>query len=163
MVPPATIRTITSASTTLRIVSDCSVIVFGLYTVSPGFVKEPRYPASKQSSDFLNRTTQSARWHVLIGLSRIRRLKALRSVHDDGYEVPCYIRDADDETAKWIAIAENIDPGDLTPSEEAKIYADCVMVSHEGGEMGFDEYINQNPLLFIEISVAIEISPDPVG
>jgi ParB-like chromosome segregation protein Spo0J len=71
----------------------------------------------------------------------VRRLRALRDVKDPDTEVPCYVRDVNDEEAGWLALAENLDRDDLSPIEEARAYAKHVEVRVDGEMVPFDEHI----------------------
>lgn len=74
-------------------------------------------------------------------ISGTRRFKALKDLYDEDHEIPTYVRDVDDEQAKWIALAENLDREDLTPIEEAKAYAKYVTIEVDGEQVPYDEYI----------------------
>lgn len=82
-------------------------------------------------------------------ISGVRRLRALRDVYDEDHEVPVHVRDVDDEQARWMALAENLDRMDLTPIEEARAYAQHVTIEAGGEQMQYDEYIKevQNEIL----------------
>lgn len=60
-----------------------------------------------------------------------RRLHALREIHGEtsDHEVPCQVVELPDDEAELVALAENLDRDDLTPTEEAEAFAERVFVT----------------------------------
>lgn len=60
-----------------------------------------------------------------------RRLHALREIHGktSEHEVPCQVVELPDDEAELVALAENLDRDDLTPTEEAEAFAERVFVT----------------------------------
>lgn len=74
----------------------------------------------------------------------IRRLTALRQIHgeDSDVEIPCNVRELDDDDARLVALNENLTREDLTPVEEAWEFADYVEVDYrDEGPESYAEYI----------------------
>jgi ParB/RepB/Spo0J family partition protein len=65
-------------------------------------------------------------------VSGMRRLFALREIHgdDSGEEIPCNVRDLDDEDAKWAAFNENEYREDLSVYEEAVFFGNNIEVEY---------------------------------
>jgi ParB family chromosome partitioning protein len=100
-------------------------------------------------------------------VSGIRRLKALREVHgeDSDEPIPCNVRELNDDAAKWVAIAENLAREDLTPVEEARVYANAVTVKYREDDDGepieetYAEYINHTRDKNLDLDIPAQTNP----
>lgn len=68
-----------------------------------------------------------------------RRLAALRSRFDDDRPVEVVVKDVDDETARRMALKENVEREDLTTMEEAWAFAREIKVDIDGTRFNFAE------------------------
>lgn len=73
-------------------------------------------------------------------ISGMRRLTALREVYGDNRPIEVVVRDVDDETARRLALKENIEREDLTDMEEASAFArEIAIETADGSIISFEE------------------------
>lgn len=87
-----------------------------------------------------------------------RRLLALRTLYDESHTVEVSIRDVDDETAELLAFEENRERKDIGPMNEARWFADRMMVEVGGDEMTYSEYINNLGVLVYQDNLHVPSS-----
>jgi len=79
-------------------------------------------------------------YEVVAGM---QRFIVLGRLYENDFEVPCVVREMDDDEAELAAFKENVDRKDLTALEEAWFYAGRVDITHDSEEISYEEYIKE--------------------